>query len=79
MQCTVVAQLTLALLPPGPHLFWLCFFAVLGVTVVTTVRVTTDLGTGIVTGMPACHRVHPCPRAPYLQRRLSVHACMLRC
>ena len=50
---TVVAQLTLALLPPGPHLFWLCFFAVLGVLVASTVRVATDMGTGIVTGLPA--------------------------
>ena len=53
MRSTVVAQLTLALLPPGPHLFWLCFFAVLGVLVASTIRVATDMGTGIVTGPPA--------------------------
>ena len=57
MHFTVVAQLTLALLPPGPHLFWLCFFAVLGVLVASTIRVATDMGTGIVTGPPA--RRHP--------------------
>lgn len=50
MQFAGFAQLTLALLPPGPHLFWLCFFAVLGVLVASTVRVATDMGTGIVTG-----------------------------
>ena len=53
MQSAVLAQLTLALLPPGPHLFWLCFFAVLGVVVVSTVRVTTDLSIGTLTGVPA--------------------------
>ena len=53
MLSTVLAQLTLALLPPGLRLFCLCFFAVLGVAIVSTVRVATDLGTGTVTGPPA--------------------------
>ena len=51
-QSAVLAQLTLALLPPGPHLFWQCFFAVLGAVIASTVRVATDMGTGIVTGVP---------------------------
>ncbi len=44
------AQLTLARLPPTLHLFWLCLFAFLGVLIASTVRVSTDAGTGIVTG-----------------------------
>lgn len=46
------AQLTLARLPPGPHLFWLCLFAFLGMLISSTIRVATDQGTGIVTGAP---------------------------
>ncbi|KAK9831494.1 hypothetical protein WJX81_002371 [Elliptochloris bilobata] len=43
--------LTLALLPPGAHLFWLCFFAFFGVAIASTIRAATDVGTGIVTGV----------------------------
>ena len=46
----MTTQLTLARLPPGPHIVWLCIFAFLGVIITSTVRVATDMGTGIVTG-----------------------------